>query len=154
MKKLIFAILLSLNLFAIDNYDFKTYLHKQLYKQEVTANEAFDLKANGAIFIDVRSKNEYDYSHALGAYWIPVFFDKYGTRVFNKKFLDQIAEIISDKNLKIILISKRGDRSKYAANILAENGYKNVYTLKDGFLGKTGWKASGYQYWKNSRYVN
>lgn len=154
MKKLFFAILITLNLFGIEQYNFDKYTQKQLYKKEITPQEAFNLKAIGVMFIDVRSKNEYDYSHILGSYWVPVYFDKYGNRVFNKNFVQQVSELVGDNvNTEIILVSKRGDRSKFASNILAENGFKNIYTLKDGFLGKKGWLRSGYQYWKNSKYI-
>lgn len=153
MKKLVFTVLLTLNLFGIDTYDFDTYSQKQLFKKELTPAEAFELKARGVIFIDVRSKNEYDYSHILGSFWIPIYFDKYGKRVFNRNFVEQVEEILDGKkDAKMILVSKRGDRSRYASNILFENGFKNVYSLKNGFLGKDGWYRSGYQYWKAPQY--
>jgi rhodanese-related sulfurtransferase len=148
MKKLIFTLLLTSSLFGND-YDFKTYSQKKLYKQDVTALEAFDLRAQGMRVIDVRSKKEYDFRHVPAALWIPIYFDKYGKRVFNKKFIDQVDyEFNGKKNTQIILVSKKDARAKYAANILAEKGYTNIYVIKDGFLGKTGWVRSGLQYWR------
>ena len=151
MKRLIFALLLALNLNAI-NYDFDTYTKLKLYKKEVSALEAFELRAKGMSVVDVRSKPEYDFRHVPASFWIPIYFDSYGKRIFNKEFLDQIAyEFRGKKDAPIILISKKDVRAKYAANILAKNGYTNIYIIKDGFLGKTGWVRSGLQYWRRDR---
>lgn len=151
MKKLLFALLICLNLSAND-YDFKIYSQKNLFKKEITALEAFDLRARGYLVIDVRSKEEYDFRHVPASLWIPIYFDRYGKRVFNKNFIDQVLnEVNLKKSTNIILVSKRDTRSRYASNILSENGFSNVYVMKDGFLGKTGWVRSGLQYWRRDR---
>ena len=151
MKKLAFTLFITLSLFGND-YDFKTYSQKKLYKKDVTALEAFDLRAQGMRVIDVRSKKEYEFRHVPAALWIPIYFDRFGKRVFNKNFLDQVNhEFDNKKDTDIIVVSKRDARAKYAANILSHNGYKNIYVMKDGVLGKTGWIRSGLQYWRRDQ---
>lgn len=149
--KFLITLLIVTGLNAID-YDFKEYLQKKLYKEEITALQTFDLKNQGFIIIDVRSKKEYDYSHIPGALWIPVYFDKFGKRVFNKSFVEQVQNVLEKKDRETILISKRDDRSRFAANILAEEGFSNIYIVLDGFSGKNGWIRSGLQYWKDDKY--
>lgn len=152
MKKSIITLFITLNLTTANAYDFKIYTQKKLFKQELTALEAFELRAKGIPVIDVRSKKEYDFRHVPASFWIPIYFDNYGKRVFNKKFLDQVSYEFKDKkDIGIILVSKRDERAKYAANILAENGYTNIYIIKDGLLGKEGWIRSGLQYWRRDR---
>jgi rhodanese-related sulfurtransferase len=60
------------------------------------------------------------------------------------------------KESTVVVMCRSGSRSAKAANLLAQAGYKNVYTVTDGFEGDTakegahkgervvnGWKNSG-----------
>ena len=57
----------------------------------------------------------------------------------NESFLNTIKDRLADKGLskdnKIIFICRSGSRSASAANLLAKAGYKNVYSVVDGYEG-------------------
>lgn len=74
---------------------------------------------NGALLVDVRSKEEYNENHINGAINIDV----------NDINEDSISEIIFSLNTEIILYSNNGSRSSQAKELLKEYGYSNVYDL-------------------------
>ena len=57
----------------------------------------------------------------------------------NESFLETIKDRLAVKGLtkdsKIIFICRSGSRSAAASNLLAKAGYKNVYTVVDGYEG-------------------
>ena len=78
----------------------------------------------------------------------------------NPDFLPEVRRRLSAKGLgpddAIVLICRSGDRSAAAANLLAEAGFKNVYSVVDGYEGDiatkgpkkgqravNGWKNAG-----------
>ena len=74
-----------------------------------------ELKKQGAIILDVRSKGEYQGGHISGSMNISV---------------DQLSSNLSklkDKNQPIITCCASGMRSASAKSILKSNGYTNVY---------------------------
>lgn len=68
--------------------------------------------------LDVRTLEEYKEKHIEGSLLIPLNILE-----------QQIQKEIPNKNQKIIIYCRSGNRSKTAANILLEMGYKNVYDL-------------------------
>lgn len=62
-------------------------------------------------------------------------------------FLDRIAKhTAGDKTAPIALICARGNRSTHMINLLEQNGYTNVYNVKEGMFGSKegpGWLALG-----------
>lgn len=70
---------------------------------------------NGAIIIDVRSKNEFAGGHINGS--INISVDQLGNNL----------QKLKDKNIIIITCCASGIRSASAKNILKSNGYSNVY---------------------------
>ncbi len=71
---------------------------------------------NGAILIDVRSKEEYDEKHIDGAISLPV-----------DSIESNVSSVVSDKNSEIIVYCKSGVRSHEAYELLVGLGYKKVY---------------------------
>jgi rhodanese-related sulfurtransferase len=78
----------------------------------------------------------------------------------NSDFVPEVRRRLSAKQLgpsdAVVLICRSGDRSAAAANLLAEAGFKNVYSVVDGFEGDlaadgpksgqravNGWKNAG-----------
>ncbi|WP_353662283.1 rhodanese-like domain-containing protein [Hydrogenimonas sp. SS33] len=60
----------------------------------------------------------------------------------NKKFVENVKKAVHGKlDAPIIVMCRSGERSVYAANKLAKNGFDNVYNLEDGYI--FGWRASG-----------
>jgi rhodanese-related sulfurtransferase len=78
----------------------------------------------------------------------------------NPDFISEVRRRLNAKNLgpddTIVLICRSGDRSAAASNLLAEAGFKNVYSVVDGYEGDlasdgpkagqrvvNGWKNAG-----------
>lgn len=83
--------------------------------------------------IDVRQKSEHYYGYIPGAMVIPR-----GSLEFNigdAKFWDDEGLYLPEKDEKIILYCKKGNRSILAAEALLNMGYPNVVALKDGWKG-------------------
>lgn len=74
-----------------------------------------DLVKNGAIILDVRSKEEYNCGHIKGAVNIPL------------DTLPLHLKTIGDKDRFIITCCLSGGRSSAAKNALTSLGYTNVY---------------------------
>ena len=74
---------------------------------------------NGALLIDVRTKEEYDDGHIDGAILLTLD-DINETSVSN---------VVNDKNKPIVVYCKSGVRSHQALEKLESLGYKNVYDL-------------------------
>ncbi len=141
----------------------------------VDAKEAYAMKqqlGDKAMFIDIRTRGEVSYTgmatvvdahvplleHPTNAPW-----DEKAGRFrleYNNDFDTEVARRMAtkglDKEAPVILICRSGDRSSKAVNLLAELGYKKVYTVVDGFEGDVakdgpdagkrvvnGWKNAG-----------
>ncbi len=130
MKKiLLFFLCLSATLFA------QVDLTKaSLYKADINSQTAYEMQQKGALLIDVRTQREFEFSRPKGAINIPVFNEKFGQRVFNQDFIEQIDYAVKGNHDKeIILICRSGSRTKFAANLLANDGFSNVYNIQQGF---------------------
>ena len=132
MKKILFILVfISTLLFSNSQIDYRT---AKIYKDDISANTAYTMQEDGALLIDVRTKPEFKQLRAKGSINIPVFYAKNGTRVFNREFLKEIYDA-SKKNIdrKIVLICRSGSRTKLASNILANQGFSNIYNVQYGF---------------------
>lgn len=128
MKKILLIVAIAFNslLFSADRV--------QEYYADISASEAYKLQKNGVLLVDVRTKREYSQLHAKGAVLLPIFFEKFGQRVFNENFIAQISNLVKDNtDREIILICRSGSRSNYAGNLLADAGYEKVYNVENGF---------------------
>ena len=90
-----------------------------------------------AIYLDVRTVEEFAAGHPEGAINIPVAFANPSGRgmVPNPDFF-QIVEKVLPKDKPILCGCKMGGRSQRAAEFLAEAGYSNVTNVDGGFGGK------------------
>lgn len=86
-----------------------------------------EFKAKGektkGIIVDVRNKNEYDFAHIKGAINIAVE---------SEDFLNQIDSL--DKSKNYFVYCSMGKRSDAAISLMYKVGFKNLYSLKGGFL--------------------
>ncbi len=89
-------------------------------KREIKEIEYDKINREEYIIIDVRSRKEYLEQHLPGAINISLFNIK-----------SEIKKIDQD-NKKILLCCQSGIRSKRAASILEDMGYKEIYNLKGG----------------------
>ena len=85
----------------------------------ISYDDAKEFLDNGAVLVDVRSKEEYDAGHIEGAILFPVdTIDK-----------ESAAEVFISPKQTIIVYCRSGARSSEAYKMLAELGYTNVYDL-------------------------
>lgn len=86
----------------------------------ITPDEFKEMMDNDEDFIlvDVRTQEEYDEGHIIGSILIPVDVIK-----------DQAEQILTDKESKIIIYCRTGNRFQTAGEILKDLGYKNIYDL-------------------------
>lgn len=131
--KLVFSIFLILftSTLLSNEINFQT---AKLYKDDISAQQAYNMQQDGALLIDVRTKREFNTLRAKNSTNIPIFYEKNKQRVFNKNFPKEIYLFANkDINKKIILICRSGSRTKLASNLLAYQGFKNIYNVKYGF---------------------
>jgi rhodanese-related sulfurtransferase len=115
------------------------------YKADITAKQAFKMLQNdkNILFLDIRTKYEYDKGHPKGSVLLPLFFLKNGQRVLNNNFIQEVYKASGNNlNRKIILICHSGSRTKYAAKALAKQGFTEVYNILYGYLARGGWMDS------------
>lgn len=115
--------------------------------------------------LDIRTQAEYIFvGHPQMAVNIPFTFLQTAVNFepvrasmhVNKKFVDDVKRRYKKTDL-IMVICRSGNRSAAAVNVLAKAGFKNLYSVIDGFEGGSS-KAKGINYgkrvvngWKNSR---
>lgn len=102
------------------------------------------------LLIDTRSKQEFEsgYGHIPGARWMPLMdlvgsfpsTEKFRTRV--KELEAEFKEIEAYKDGEVVTICPGGGFSLVAAEIMAENGFRDVKSL-DG--GSDGWFKKGFE---------
>lgn len=119
----------------------------------LTAKETYDVvknEGNEVLFIDVRTQAEVEFvgmTHMIDAN-IPYMvqdidswnekkkkFNMEPNSNFSIVFDDVIKAKGLNKDSKIIVMCRSGSRSAKAANLLNSLGYKNVYSVVDGFEG-------------------
>ena len=143
-----------------------------LYLSSQEAAKFMDQNASKALFLDVRTTAEAAFlgmpaqADANVPYMKEPDFPAWdGAKKtlkleLNPDFLPEVRRRLAAKNLKptdtIVLICRSGDRSAAAANLLMEAGFKNVYSVVDGYEGDlapegpkagqrvvNGWKNAG-----------
>ncbi|MCD6306035.1 MAG: hypothetical protein J7M32_07080 [Deltaproteobacteria bacterium] len=98
---------------------------------EISVEEAkAQLDKGGAIFMDCREPREYKQGHIPGAINIPR-----GLLEF------KIAKVVPDKTTKIVMYCRSGGRASLACCSLEPMGYKNVVSIRGGWLA---WTKAGY----------
>ena len=86
--------------------------------QQITQEEAKEMMdTEEVIILDVREQDEYDSGHIPGAVLLPV-----GTIDG-----DTAAAVIPEKDSKVLVYCRSGNRSKTASSALADLGYTNIY---------------------------
>ena len=89
------------------------------YKKMTPVEAKAELEKNkDIILLDVRTQEEYNENQIEGSKLIPL-----------DVLEDLVEKEISNKNQKVIVYCRAGNRSKTAVNILLKMGYKNVYDL-------------------------
>ena len=89
-----------------------------------------------AVYIDVRTEQEFMNGHVPDALNIPVVWPNAATRqmVPNPDFVNVVSAHL-DKNTRIIVGCQMGGRSQFAANLLDQEGFQDVSNMQGGFGG-------------------
>ncbi len=88
-----------------------------------------------AVYLDVRTEQEFLAGHPAGAINVPVAFpDPAGGMLLNPDFL-KLVESLLPRDKPIFCGCQSGGRSQTAAEILAETGYTDVTNVRGGFGG-------------------
>ena len=86
---------------------------------KINGIEAKEKIKNGAILLDVRTKEEYDEHHIEGAILLSI----------DSMNSETVANVFPNKESVIIVYCRSGNRSASALTILRNLGYTNVYDL-------------------------
>ena len=97
--------------------------------REVSAAEASQEQAKGAVLIDVRETDEFENGHAKGAIHLSKGVVELG-----------IEETVPNVSTPVICYCGGGSRSALAADNLQKMGYTNVASMAGGFRA---WKNEG-----------
>ena len=103
-------------------------------------------KQPDAVYLDVRSEEEFRAGHPQGAYNVPVvFFDAAHRPVANTDF-DRVVQAAFARDTRLFVGCQSGVRSQHAAERLQALGFTNVSNVAGGFGGSPaarGWRDSG-----------
>lgn len=88
---------------------------------DITSEELKNKINQGAILLDVRSKQEYQEGHLIGAINIPEY-----------EIEKRVEKEISKKNQLIVVYCQYGTRSRNVYIKLRNKGYTNIYNLQGG----------------------
>jgi len=121
---------------------------------QVEPPQAYEILQNNsdALYLDVRTEDEFANGHPEGAVNIPVVFIKGpGQFEVNAEFL-LLAEKLFAKNRKLVVGCMAGGRSQRACEMLEQIGYSDLTNVRGGFGGQRsaggqllvkGWRDAG-----------
>ncbi len=105
---------------------------------DIPPREAFEIlqKDPNAVYLDVRTEEEFERGHPVGAWNVPVvFFDSpQRSPTENADFLDHVRALASPDRT-VIVGCQSGGRSKRATELLASAGFEHVLNVVGGFAG-------------------
>jgi rhodanese-related sulfurtransferase len=114
-----------------------------LYVTAAQAYEKWKASPDKVTLVDVRTPEEYAFvGHPEMAWNVPFAFvtyqrkdgkTEYGPRM-NPDFVAEIKQVAGPTDT-VLVMCRSGDRSAKAVNMLAAAGFKNAYTVTDGFEG-------------------
>lgn len=91
---------------------------------------------SSAVYIDVRTPEEFANGHVPGSTNIPVMFpDPVSRRMTPNPEFVKTVEASYSKDKKIICGCQMGGRSQYAADMLVQSGFADVSNMQGGFGG-------------------
>jgi len=122
--------------------------------KQVEPPQAYEIlqKNPNAIYVDVRTEEEFAQGHPAGAINLPVVFLKPGAAPQpNNSFLD-VAQKVLSQDKKLVVGCMAGGRSQRACEILEQAGYNDLSNVRGGFGGArdasgaivvVGWRDAG-----------
>lgn len=122
MRKNIIALFLILSTFIITgcttlNNDRSSKEQELVTVSKITSEEAKEEMNNrDVVILDVRTEEEYNSGHIENSMLIPI-----------DDLENKAEEVLKNKNQKILVYCRSGNRSEKAADLLVKMGYTNVY---------------------------
>jgi rhodanese-related sulfurtransferase len=118
MKRfLLILFVLTIVLTGCVNVDTKDNNTQEATYKKISAEDAKDIiDSEDVIVLDVRTPEEYKEGHIENAVLLPV-----------ADIEDKAGEVLTDKDAKILVYCRSGNRSATAAKELIEMGYTDVY---------------------------
>ena len=123
--------------------------------EEISIQAAADTlgRQGEAVYLDVRTVEEFERGHPPGAWNIPYAIPSPDTGMMmpNPEFA-RVADAVLDRDVTILCGCATGMRSLHAGNLLSQVGFDHVLNVDAGFNGKRdptgrmlvpGWKATG-----------
>ena len=111
-----------------------------------SVTDARAAQQGGAIYVDVRSTEEFTRGHAVAARNVPLLEPDEDTGVMlpNPDFV-RVMKANFPPDAPLLIGCQSGGRSARAAQMLEAFGYTNVTNIKGGFCGgqDPGWEPSG-----------
>jgi rhodanese-related sulfurtransferase len=101
---------------------------KVLPAVEISPGKAYTKLKEGAFFLDVRSKEEWNQFHIAGSTQIPL-----------DELPNRLSELPQDRDIVVVCLS--GLRAQSGTVILQKAGFKNIFCLGGGL---NAWKNAGY----------
>ena len=102
--------------------------------KRISPQEAAEKLADGYVYVDVRTVEEFTQGHPAGASNVPVMMSGGGGMVPNPDFAKVMAASFP-RDAKLVLGCKAGGRSLRAAQLLAAEGYTDVVDQRAGWDG-------------------
>lgn len=95
--------------------------YRAFQENDIGTEELREKIKQGVILLDVRSRQEYQEGHIIGAINIPEYeIDR------------RVEQEIQNKNLPIVIYCQYGSRSRNVYDKMKRKGYTNIYNLKGG----------------------
>jgi len=122
--------------------------------REISAAEAHDTLTRhpDAVYLDVRTEEEFEAGHPAGARNVPVLFFRPGSSPQANADFVAVVERNLPRNTKLIVGCQAGGRSRHACELLMEAGFTDVINVRGGFGGardrsgaviEAGWRDAG-----------
>jgi len=112
-----FLIMLLISTIALTGCNISNNIDNNTEYKKINAEEAKAIiDSEDVIILDVRTQEEYDSGHIENAVLLPV-----------TEIADKAEEILPDKDAKILIYCRSGNRSATASKDLIRMGYTNVY---------------------------
>lgn len=103
---------------------------KQYYKADIDKDSFQKLVDSGVTIIDIRRDDEIEETGIIPGSVNLTFFDQQGEP--DERFINSFQTIVKSKDEPVLIVCRRGVRSKFAAQWLAYKGYSNVYNQERG----------------------
>ena len=97
---------------------------------EIDSGAAASALEEGAVFVDVRERDEWDEGHIPGAVHIP-----------RGSLESRIESAVPERSSRVVVYCASGARSAFATRTLEELGYEDVVNLEGGYVD---WKRNGF----------